>query len=53
MLDDPSDTWSHGVIRYEGEEQPCELLDVKAAVETGPVRATVRLTLPLAQLPYL
>ncbi len=43
VLDDPSDTWSHGVIRYEGEEQPCELLDVKAA-ETGPLRATVRLT---------
>ncbi len=42
VLDDPSDTWSHGVIRYEGEEQGCEFLGA-AVVETGPVRATVRL----------
>jgi alpha-mannosidase len=43
VIDDPSDTWSHGVIRYDGEEQGCEFVGA-AAVETGPVRATVRLT---------
>jgi alpha-mannosidase len=42
VLEDPSDTWSHGVVRYEGEEQPCEFLGA-TAVESGPVRATVRL----------
>jgi alpha-mannosidase len=42
VLEDPSDTWSHGVVRYEGEEQPCEFLGA-TAVENGPVRATVRL----------
>jgi alpha-mannosidase len=43
VLADPSDTWSHGVVRYEGEEEACEFLGAEA-VETGPVRATVRLT---------
>jgi alpha-mannosidase len=43
VLDDPSDTWSHGVIRYEGQEGPCEFVGVNP-VENGPVRSTVRLT---------
>jgi alpha-mannosidase len=42
VLEDPSDTWSHGVVRYEGEEQALKFLGAQA-VETGPVRATVRL----------
>ena len=43
VLEDPSDTWSHGVTRYEGEEGPCELIAAKS-VENGPLRTTVRLT---------
>jgi alpha-mannosidase len=43
VLEDLSDTWSHGVIRYESQEEPCEFLGA-TAVEDGPVRATVRLT---------
>lgn len=43
VLDDPSDTWSHGVVRYDAEEQPCELVDARV-VERGPVRALWRLT---------
>jgi alpha-mannosidase len=43
VLEDPSDTWSHGVIRYEEQERNCEFLGA-AAVEDGPLRATLRLT---------
>ena len=43
VLEDQSDTWSHGVIRYEGQEQNCEFLGVTVA-EAGPVRATLRLS---------
>jgi alpha-mannosidase len=43
VLDDPSDTWSHGVVRYEAAEQACQFLGAQA-VEAGPVRATVRLS---------
>ncbi len=43
VLDDPSDTWSHGVARYESEEHPCQLVDARV-VESGPVRACWRLT---------
>jgi alpha-mannosidase len=41
VLDDASDTWSHGTERYDGTESAwtCEGIDV---VEDGPVRATVR-----------
>jgi alpha-mannosidase len=41
VVDDASDTWSHGVQRYDGTEHAwvCEGTDV---VEDGPVRATVR-----------
>ncbi len=42
VLEDPSDTWSHGLTRYEGEEQPCSFIGA-TAVESGPVRAMVRL----------
>ena len=38
---DASDTWSHGVDRYAGDEEEGHLLTVRV-VETGPVRATVR-----------
>ena len=41
VVADESDTWSHGVERYDGEERAWECEGV-AAVETGPVRATVR-----------
>jgi len=43
VIDDASDTWSHGLARYEGDEDDGELVDV-AVVEDGPVRATVRST---------
>ncbi len=43
VLEDPSDTWSHGVTRYEGQEGPCEFIAAKS-VENGPLRTTVRLT---------
>ena len=41
VIDDASDTWSHGVARYEGTEQPlaCEQVSV---VESGAIRSTVR-----------
>jgi alpha-mannosidase len=42
VLEDPSDTWSHGVIRYEGQEGPCEFISA-SSVENGPLRTTVRL----------
>ncbi len=40
---DDSDTWSHGVDRYAGDEEEGHLLSVRV-VERGPVRATVRST---------
>lgn len=43
VLEDPSDTWSHGVTRYEADEHECEFVGAEP-VEAGPVRATVRLT---------
>ena len=43
VIDDFSDTWSHGTARYEGEEQSGDLVDF-AVVENGPVRSTVRST---------
>ncbi len=41
LVHDASDTWSHGVDRYAGDEEEGHLLTVRV-VETGPVRATVR-----------
>ena len=43
VVEDTSDTWSHGTARYEGDERSGDLLGV-AVVEDGPVRATVRST---------
>lgn len=41
VIPDDSDTWSHGVTRYDGDEEEwtCERVEI---VEEGPVRATVR-----------
>ena len=41
VVADDSDTWSHGVARYAGDEDAGRLLSV-GVVEGGPVRATVR-----------
>ncbi len=43
VVEDASDTWSHGTARYEGDERTGELTGV-VVVEDGPVRATVRST---------
>jgi alpha-mannosidase len=43
VVDDASDTWSHGTARYEGDERSGDLVGV-AVVEDGPVRTTVRST---------
>lgn len=40
-LDDATDTWSHGLDRYGGDEEEGRLLSLQVA-EPGPVRATVR-----------
>ncbi len=42
VLPDPSDTWSHFVVRYEEPEQACSLAAAEF-VEAGPVRTVVRL----------
>jgi alpha-mannosidase len=47
VIDDVSDTWSHGTVRYQGEERPGDLVSV-AVVEDGPVRSTIRTTWSLA-----
>ncbi len=41
VVDDASDTWSHGIERYDAEERPwdCESVEI---TEQGPLRATVR-----------
>lgn len=44
VLEDPSDTWSHGVERYESPEQELEVVGCRL-VEEGPLRATYRLDL--------
>jgi alpha-mannosidase len=41
VVEDPSDTWSHNVSRYEGDEQPFQV-EWGKLVEVGPVRATYR-----------
>ena len=43
VVEDASDTWSHGTARYEGEERSGDVMSV-TIVENGPVRATVRST---------
>lgn len=42
VLADPSDTWSHGLARFEGEEQVL-LFDGSEVIEDGPVRQVLRL----------
>jgi alpha-mannosidase len=42
VLDDPSDTWSHGVTRYDDLEGSFEVRRVHL-VENGPVRSVVRI----------
>jgi alpha-mannosidase len=42
VLRDDSDTWSHGLTRYEGEPLPLEF-DGWELVEVGPVRSRLRL----------
>ena len=42
VLEDPSDTWSHGVVSYDREAGPFELRSRELA-ETGPLRACLRL----------
>jgi alpha-mannosidase len=41
-VDDPTDTWSHGTVRY-GDEGPALTLTGWEVVEDGPVRSTLRL----------
>jgi len=43
VLEDPSDTWSHGVDRFDGEVGAFEVIGEPAVVEWGPIRWTVRL----------
>lgn len=43
VVDDPTDTWSHGIDSYVGEEQALEFVGA-CIVEPGPVRATIRLS---------
>ena len=43
VVDDESDTWSHGTARYEGDERCGHLVGV-VVLEDGPVRTTVRST---------
>ncbi len=42
-VDDDSDTWSHGIARYDGAAEEGRLLSFEVT-ERGPVRATVRST---------
>jgi alpha-mannosidase len=42
VVEDPSDTWSHGIDRYGGQELACEVEMVDLA-ERGPVRSTYRI----------
>jgi alpha-mannosidase len=42
VLADPSDTWSHFVVRYSEPERECSLAGLQW-VETGPVRTVARL----------
>jgi len=42
VIADDSDTWSHGLSRYEGQAAPCEL-EGWEVVESGPLRWTLRL----------
>jgi alpha-mannosidase len=41
VIDDPSDTWGHGVVAYDREVGEFECVAVRV-IETGPVRSIVR-----------
>ncbi len=41
VIDDPSDTWSHGVFRFDGEEDMFRF-DSACVVESGPLRGRIR-----------
>ena len=41
VIDDPSDTWGHGVVAYDQEVGEFECVGVQV-IETGPVRSIVR-----------
>lgn len=43
VVEDASDTWSHGVVNYSGTEEGCALKEVKV-LESGPVRSGLRLS---------
>ena len=43
VLDDNSDTWSHGFSRFNGAERECALEDIRL-MECGPARFKLRLT---------
>jgi alpha-mannosidase len=42
VIDDPSDTWGHGVVAYDRELAEFERVS-KRVIESGPVRAIVRI----------
>jgi alpha-mannosidase len=44
VIEDASDTWSHGTARYEGDERSGTLVGSVSVVEDGPVRCTTRTT---------
>jgi alpha-mannosidase len=41
VIDDPSDTWGHGVVAYDQQVGEFECVSVRT-IETGPVRSIVR-----------
>ncbi|RPI98118.1 MAG: alpha-mannosidase, partial [Chloroflexi bacterium] len=43
VIDDPSDTWSHNVLRFQDEIGTFEAVKIELA-ECGPVRVTLRVT---------
>ena len=43
VIDDPSDTWSHGVFRFDAEVGAFAVEDVRL-LERGPVKSVVRVT---------
>jgi alpha-mannosidase len=43
VIDDPGDTWSHGIDRYAGEAVGTFVPSGSAVEETGPVRASLRI----------
>ena len=44
VIDDPSDTWSHRIDGYRGEQRGRFEVVESAIEETGPIRSTIRVT---------